>query len=151
MQPISTNVPRIVIRLDDMFLFYHPRNNSKRVTGRFCTLKRTGKNVQPIHACVAPCRAGKAEKETKRGSEVQNRVFDMQHINMLRIRRVKCDETKPSCTPCTKTGRVCDFINPQEATSSVRASKPPTTVKHRLPYSSKPCLIQPRPHYPPSA
>ena len=69
---------------------------------------------------------------------------------MIRIRRVRCDETRPSCTPCTKTGRVCDFVNPQETISSARASKPPATVKQRLLSSPKPCLIQPKLHFPPT-
>ncbi|KAF2722659.1 hypothetical protein K431DRAFT_283797 [Polychaeton citri CBS 116435] len=31
-----------------------------------------------------------------------------------KIRRVKCDETKPACTKCTSTGRKCDgYVEPQ--------------------------------------
>lgn len=39
--------------------------------------------------------------------------IDFQHVisqvvNGSRIRRVKCDETKPACTRCTSTGRKCE-------------------------------------------
>ncbi|KAF4900543.1 Aspercryptin biosynthesis cluster-specific transcription regulator atnN [Colletotrichum fructicola] len=34
------------------------------------------------------------------------------------IRKVKCDETKPACLRCTKTGRNCDGYFPQKAASS---------------------------------
>jgi hypothetical protein len=41
---------------------------------------------------------------------------------MNRIRRVKCDETKPSCNRCTSTGRKCDGYSrspsPQDAASN---------------------------------
>ena len=30
-------------------------------------------------------------------------------IDNYRIRHKKCDETKPACTPCLKTGRICEF------------------------------------------
>src|SRR6266536_6710913 len=33
------------------------------------------------------------------------------HLN-IRIRRVKCDETKPRCNRCTSTGRKCDGYKP---------------------------------------
>lgn len=37
----------------------------------------------------------------------QNRDRQQTHTS-LRIRKVKCDETKPNCTRCTGTGRKCD-------------------------------------------
>ena len=70
---------------------------------------------------------------------------------MLRIRRVRCDETKPSCNRCTSTGRLCDFVNPQKETSSARASRPPETVKYRLAPSGRQYLLQPKPRFPPTA
>ncbi|KAH9207646.1 hypothetical protein DL95DRAFT_527798 [Leptodontidium sp. 2 PMI_412] len=42
---------------------------------------------------------------------------------VCKIRRVKCDETKPSCTRCTSTGRKCDGYAPapvKAATSKTR-------------------------------
>lgn len=48
-------------------------------------------------------------------------AFSDQHN---RIRRVKCDETTPSCLRCTKTGRKCDGY--QFTTSK---TKPPTTIE----------------------
>ncbi|EHY56027.1 hypothetical protein ABEF95_012124 [Exophiala dermatitidis] len=42
----------------------------------------------------------------------------------LLIRRVKCDEAKPSCKRCTSTGRRCDGYEflPQDATASSRST-----------------------------
>lgn len=42
-----------------------------------------------------------------------------EEADLSRIRRVKCDETKPSCMRCEKGGRVCDgYRHQQLATSS---------------------------------
>ncbi|KAI1106630.1 hypothetical protein F4804DRAFT_347583 [Jackrogersella minutella] len=56
-----------------------------------------------------------AEAEEGKQTKGPNGVHHLQvtsEINILtpwpRIRRVKCDETKPACTRCTSTGRKCD-------------------------------------------
>jgi Fungal specific transcription factor domain/Fungal Zn(2)-Cys(6) binuclear cluster domain len=51
-----------------------------------------------------------------------------------KIRRVKCDETKPNCKRCTSTGRKCDgyeFTRDQPSSSDV--SRPPLPDGSRLP------------------
>jgi hypothetical protein len=49
-----------------------------------------------------------------------------------RIRKVKCDETKPYCLRCTKTGRKCDgYLDPRNLASRRRA-KDPTPQDHAL-------------------
>ncbi|KDN70018.1 putative C6 zinc finger protein [Colletotrichum sublineola] len=40
------------------------------------------------------------------------------------IRKVKCDETKPACIRCTKTGRKCDGYLPPEQTASNAGGSP---------------------------
>ncbi|KAH8648626.1 hypothetical protein BX600DRAFT_555084 [Xylariales sp. PMI_506] len=45
-----------------------------------------------------------------------------------RIRRVKCDEAKPHCDRCTKTGRHCDGYPPKKGENSV-----PLPLKRLLP------------------
>ncbi|PSR90292.1 hypothetical protein BD289DRAFT_221329 [Coniella lustricola] len=44
-----------------------------------------------------------------------------------KIRRVKCDETRPSCNRCTQSKRVCDgyLSEPGEATAAAAAAGPP--------------------------
>jgi hypothetical protein len=37
-----------------------------------------------------------------------SRLHENESDTSIRIRRVKCDEAKPSCTRCTSTGRKCD-------------------------------------------
>lgn len=49
--------------------------------------------------------------------------------NRLRFRHKKCDETKPACTQCIKTGRTCDFLNPS---LSSPAPKPPKSKPKAL-------------------
>jgi hypothetical protein len=75
----------------------------------------------------------------------------VKHTNLLRIRRIRCDETKPSCSRCTSTGRLCDFVKPQKDISSARASRPPENAKQRLAPSGRQYLLQPKPSFPPSA
>jgi len=41
--------------------------------------------------------------------------------SIFRIRRVKCDEAKPSCQRCTSTGRKCDGYNRVEAAQQANA------------------------------
>lgn len=49
-----------------------------------------------------------------------------------RIRKVKCDETKPYCLRCTKTGRKCDgYLDPRNLASR-RRPKDPTPQDHIL-------------------
>lgn len=49
-----------------------------------------------------------------------------------RIRKVKCDETKPYCLRCTKTGRKCDgYLDPRNLASR-RRPKDPTPQDHVL-------------------
>ncbi|KAL8767924.1 MAG: hypothetical protein Q9209_005712 [Squamulea sp. 1 TL-2023] len=43
---------------------------------------------------------------------------DQTSISKYRIRRVKCDEAKPSCLRCTSTGRKCDGYAPVTAPKS---------------------------------
>ncbi len=59
-----------------------------------------------------------------------------------KIRRVKCDETKPNCKRCTSTGRKCDGYeftgrsqaNPSQLSlpSSISAAFPGTAKEHRI-------------------
>ena len=53
-----------------------------------------------------------------------------------RIRHVKCDEGKPSCAQCTKTGRVCDGY---EKTFSTKVTQPKAAM-YRPPYPTVPNL-----------
>ncbi|KAI1381963.1 hypothetical protein F4677DRAFT_439768 [Hypoxylon crocopeplum] len=46
-----------------------------------------------------------------------------------KIRRVKCDETKPACTRCTSTGRKCDGY---EGSAPPRRRKPPPSLSDPL-------------------
>ncbi|KAI3398492.1 hypothetical protein diail_9174 [Diaporthe ilicicola] len=49
-----------------------------------------------------------------------------------RIRKVKCDETKPYCLRCTKTGRKCDgYLDPRNLASR-RRPRDPTPQDHVL-------------------
>lgn len=41
-----------------------------------------------------------------------------------RIRKVKCDETKPSCLRCTSTGRKCDGYAPALQASALQLYRP---------------------------
>lgn len=55
-----------------------------------------------------------------------------QCLNRDRIRKVKCDETKPYCLRCTKTGRKCDgYLDPRNLASR-RRPKDPTPQDHVL-------------------
>lgn len=40
-------------------------------------------------------------------------------ISLFRIRRIKCDEVKPSCKRCTSTGRKCDGYGPSKLLSKI--------------------------------
>lgn len=52
--------------------------------------------------------------------------FAHQFANVSRIRRVKCDESKPSCQRCTSTGRKCDgYVT---AVSSTRRLMQPSST-----------------------
>ena len=42
-------------------------------------------------------------------------------LDLIEIRRVKCDELKPSCRRCTSTGQRCDGYKPNDNTSSDKA------------------------------
>ncbi|XXG94225.1 hypothetical protein Hte_000479 [Hypoxylon texense] len=48
-------------------------------------------------------------------------------IRILKIRRVKCDETKPACTRCTSTGRKCDGYDGQAPPRRKKAPPPTST------------------------
>lgn len=59
---------------------------------------------------------------------------------ILQIRRIKCDEAKPSCVRCTSTGRKCDgydFVKDPPSTSTSVASRT------SLPRSTSTSLFQP--------
>lgn len=48
-----------------------------------------------------------------------------QYFHRGRIRKVKCDETKPYCLRCTKTGRKCDgYLDPRNLASKRRPKDP---------------------------
>jgi hypothetical protein len=51
-------------------------------------------------------------------------VFLYDRSNDVRIRRVKCDETKPECERCTSTGRKCDGYLTQPHKKTDLVSKP---------------------------
>ncbi|TPX10828.1 uncharacterized protein E0L32_008217 [Thyridium curvatum] len=55
-----------------------------------------------------------------------------------KIRKVKCDETKPFCLRCTKTGRKCDGYLDPKALASRRRSKD----QDARPYSSLSLLLE---------
>ena len=64
-----------------------------------------------------------------------------------KVRRVKCDETKPACLRCTKTGRHCDgYVSPGTITLEVKEAKgasPELSERGALvPPSSIPDLLQ---------
>ncbi|CAN8096693.1 unnamed protein product [Discula destructiva] len=50
-----------------------------------------------------------------------------------KIRKVKCDETKPFCLRCTKTGRQCDgYLDPRALRSKRRSVKDAVPLNHAL-------------------
>ena len=57
----------------------------------------------------------------------------------LRIRRVKCDETKPACQRCTSTGRTCDGYD-SEATASRRPNNQLALPSRGLPVANSSSL-----------
>ena len=61
-------------------------------------------------------------------------LWSLTYRTYRRIRHVKCDEGKPSCAQCTKTGRVCDGY---EKTLSTRVAQPQATV-YCSPYPTVP-------------
>ncbi|EWY84347.1 hypothetical protein FOYG_14099 [Fusarium oxysporum NRRL 32931] len=63
-----------------------------------------------------------------------------------RIRRVKCDEAKPSCLKCTTTGRECDGYGSIESAKSQNTTKKSAqAVKLRHPPLHSPCFLNPSP------
>ncbi|KAK7903316.1 hypothetical protein LTR67_001334 [Exophiala xenobiotica] len=60
----------------------------------------------------------------------------------LQIRRIKCDETKPSCKRCTSTGRKCDGYEFSKETSGKSASSSTLSPPQR-PYVTVQHLFQP--------
>ncbi|KAF4634012.1 hypothetical protein G7Y89_g4104 [Cudoniella acicularis] len=62
-----------------------------------------------------------------------------------RIRRLKCDETKPSCKRCTDTQRICDFLNSTNELPWISKKLP---VKTLVP--SQTLLLRPKPAHSPS-
>jgi len=54
--------------------------------------------------------------------------FTYQSLRSHRIRRVKCDEAKPSCKRCTSTGRTCDGYSSPD----ILVSNPSNALIHRL-------------------
>ena len=59
--------------------------------------------------------------------------------NQSRIHRLKCDETKPSCTRCTSTQRVCDFLRPTPSQAHLPAKPKVKTLP-----SSRNLLLRPK-------
>lgn len=58
-------------------------------------------------------------------SEKLNNQVDMQWLTIQsRIRRVKCDETKPACNRCTSTQRKCDGYLVQNTGEAKSSTKP---------------------------
>ncbi|KAI1404623.1 hypothetical protein F4819DRAFT_503632 [Hypoxylon fuscum] len=50
-----------------------------------------------------------------------------------RIRRIKCDETKPACTRCTSTGRKCDgYSGPAPARRRKPSADPLASLAHSI-------------------
>lgn len=52
-----------------------------------------------------------------------------------RIRRIKCDETKPSCVKCTSTGRTCDgyTVTPEASRDTLACSQPAPVWAQSIP------------------
>jgi hypothetical protein len=68
----------------------------------------------------------------------------------FRIRHVKCDETKPSCSRCTSTGRLCDFVSPQTEPSSPRPSQAAAKIRKALVRVGEKYVLLPKPTCRPS-
>lgn len=73
-----------------------------------------------------------------------------------RIRRLKCDETKPACSRCTSTQRVCDFLHPipiptplsqRPKIKSLSPSQPPLLRPKLIPLPSGPFTTEESPHF----
>lgn len=47
----------------------------------------------------------------------------------IRVRRKKCDETKPACIRCSSTGRTCDFLSSHSTEQGAWTSKECSTTK----------------------
>ncbi|KAF1844745.1 uncharacterized protein K460DRAFT_97860 [Cucurbitaria berberidis CBS 394.84] len=58
-------------------------------------------------------------------------MLHQSNANLLRIRKVKCDEEKPHCKRCTSTGRKCDGYDPNFRPS------PPTTPPQSVTSSTR--------------
>lgn len=61
---------------------------------------------------------------------------------VCRIRRIRCDETRPSCNQCTKTGRTCEGYPP----STTRLTSTPTRALAPLQAISQGSLTSPQSH-----
>jgi hypothetical protein len=57
--------------------------------------------------------------------------------NCIRMRRIKCDETKPACMRCAGTPRVCDFLD-----TSPKGTQPKPTMTSRS--KKSPAIISSR-------
>lgn len=59
-------------------------------------------------------------------------------LNFGRIRRVKCDEGKPSCVRCQSTGRICDgYTTVNSKTSLLAQQTSPPLLLSRIPISAE--------------
>ncbi|KAN0114645.1 hypothetical protein V8E51_004189 [Hyaloscypha variabilis] len=56
-----------------------------------------------------------------------------------RIRRLKCDETKPACTRCATTQRACNYLD-----SSHIQPQPPPKPRTKIKSSSQDALLHPK-------
>lgn len=64
-----------------------------------------------------------------------------------RIRRVKCDESKPSCSRCADTGRLCDFLRPAQQFLTSLLSRKPRKLEHSSKLSKTNLQLLPKPSY----
>ncbi len=91
-----------------------------------------------VPATAAPLASGEQNQDASRvGKSAQRKGHDIRRRQTLkhrrRIRRVKCDETKPQCKRCAQSGRICDGYVPPSAeglsrralTAAVRALAAP--------------------------
>ncbi|KAF2688618.1 hypothetical protein K458DRAFT_331071 [Lentithecium fluviatile CBS 122367] len=82
-----------------------------------------------------------AQRQPDRGANPKPRVRTWRPKSTTgcltcKIRRVKCDEAKPSCNRCSSTGRKCDgYASPPQPASFPMATSPVTSVSPSHPLS----------------
>jgi hypothetical protein len=68
--------------------------------------------------------------------------------NCTRMRRIKCDETKPACMCCAGTNRVCDFLDTSPKVTQPKPTMTSRSKKSLAIISSRQLKLLPKPFTP---